>query len=182
MQMNFLKLNDAKTEFLVMYSNKQHQQVTSCTIQIGEITAPASARNIGVIFDSKMNMKEHVNTTCKSCYCHRRNLGKVRHCLTQEATRTCGIHITQDRPYECPPLWYSQIFDEQASTIQNNAARIVTKSKRLDNITLILARLHCLLIEKRVEYKVLLTTFKAQYGLAPGSISDLISLLSPSTH
>ena len=52
--------------------------------------------------------------------------------------------------------------------ILNNAARIVIKSKHRDHITPILARLHWLPIEKRIEYKVLLTTFKAQYGLAPG--------------
>ena len=33
-----------------------------------------------------MNMKEHDNTICESCSCLLRNLGKVRHCLTQEAS------------------------------------------------------------------------------------------------
>ena len=89
-----LKLYVAKTEFPVIGSNKQLQQVTNYTIQIGEemITASTSACNIYAIFDSKMNTKEHVNTICKSCYCHLRNLWKVRHFLTQEATPHLYMH------------------------------------------------------------------------------------------
>ena len=67
---NFLKLNDSKTEFLVMGSSKQLKQLNSSTIRIGDenITASASARNIGAIFDDKLTLKEHVNSVCKSCY------------------------------------------------------------------------------------------------------------------
>ena len=89
MERNLLKFNDAKTEFLVIGSNTQLQQITNSTIQIGDemITASASAPGEGYTL---------VNTGGHSHTC------------------TC-IHIILDQPYECPPLWHSQIFNEQAS-------------------------------------------------------------------
>ena len=178
MQRNFLKLNDAKTEFLVIGSNKKLQHVTNHTIQMGEdmITASTSARNIGAIFDSKMNMKEHVHTICKSCYCYLRNLGKVKHCLTQEVTLTLIHAFMSSKIDHINAFLYGipKYLTNKLQRIQNNAARIVTINKCRDHITLILVRLHWLSLEKRIEYKVLLTTFKAQYGLGPWYISDLI--------
>ena len=63
--------------------------------------------------------------------------------------------------------------------IQNNAARIVTRTRRRDHVTPVLADLHWLPIEKRIEYKILLTTFKALHGLSPGYIRDLIEPYVP---
>ena len=63
--------------------------------------------------------------------------------------------------------------------IQNNAARIVTRTKRREHITPVLAALHWLPIEKRIDFKILLTTFKALHDLAPGYIRDLITPYQP---
>ena len=59
--------------------------------------------------------------------------------------------------------------------IHNAAARIVTGTKRREHITPILKQLHWLPIPARIEYKVLLTTFKALNGLAPDYLKKLIS-------
>lgn len=64
--------------------------------------------------------------------------------------------------------------------IQNTAARIVTRTRHREHITPILIDLHWLPNEYRIQYKILLTTFKALHGLAPGYISDLIVRYNPS--
>ena len=53
MQRNHLKLNDTKTEFLIIGSKTQLNQLTNDSIQIGDtiIKSSHSARNIGAIFD-----------------------------------------------------------------------------------------------------------------------------------
>ena len=183
MRRNFLKLNDEKTEFLVMGSSHQLQQLTNTAIWIGDetVTASSSARNIGAIFDDKVSMKEHVQYICKSCYYHLRNIGKVRHCLTQGATETL-VHAFIASKLDHMNGLLSGIPDcllGRLQRIQNNAARIVTKSKRRDHITPVLMRLHWLPVEKRVQYKILLTTFKALHGLAPGYVCDLIRPYQP---
>ena len=45
--------------------------------------------------------------------------------------------------------------------IQNQAARILTKTPRRDHITEVLTDLHWLRIEERIVYKLLILTFKA---------------------
>ena len=141
------------------------------------ITALTLARKIGAILDSKMSMKTHMSTlpVCKSCYCHLSNLRKGRHCLTQEAAFTL-VHAfisSNIEPYECPlPLWQiPKYLMNKYWWIQTNAAQTVTKSTCPDHTTPIFARQYWLPIEKRVEYNILVTTFKAQYL---GYISDLI--------
>ena len=68
---------------------------------------------------------------------------------------------------------------DKLQKIQNNSARIITKSKRRDHITPILSALHWLPIEQRIKFKILLTTFKALHGLSPGYIRDLITPYHP---
>ena len=58
--------------------------------------------------------------------------------------------------------------------IQNSAARLVMLAKKRDHITPILKDLHWLPIKYRIQYKVLLITFKALNGTAPHYISELI--------
>ena len=59
--------------------------------------------------------------------------------------------------------------------VQNRAARIVTFTKKYENITLSLIDLHLLPVEYRIIYKILLSVYKAINGLSPSYISNLLS-------
>jgi hypothetical protein len=56
--------------------------------------------------------------------------------------------------------------------VLNTAARILTRTKKSDHITL--ASLHWLPVKARADFKVLLLTYKALHGLAPTYLSDLV--------
>jgi len=58
--------------------------------------------------------------------------------------------------------------------IQNTAARIITRTRRYDHIRPVLYNLHWLPIKRRIDFKVLLYTFKALNGLAPAYLADLL--------
>ena len=58
--------------------------------------------------------------------------------------------------------------------VQNNAARVVSGSKRYDHITPVLKDLHWLPIRKRIEFKILLLTFKCMQGCAPLHLRELL--------
>ena len=64
-------------------------------------------------------------------------------------------------------------------TIQNTAARLITRSRRHDHITPILYHLHWLPIHSRIEFKILLYTWKCLHGLAPVYLSELVSRYTP---
>ncbi|KAJ8404091.1 hypothetical protein AAFF_G00344410, partial [Aldrovandia affinis] len=63
--------------------------------------------------------------------------------------------------------------------VQNTAARILTRSKKYEHITPVLASLHWLPIKYRADYKVLLLTFKAVNGLAPLYLTEMIAPYKP---
>ena len=62
-----LKLNDAKTEFILLGNSRQLSKIKVSHVQVG--SAPVSpvhqARNLGVIFDSAMSLETHVSNCVK---------------------------------------------------------------------------------------------------------------------
>ena len=84
---NKLKINDSKTEFLVLTSSFFNQQFKDLKINVGNthIKPTASARNLEVIFDSHLNLEPHIINVCRSAYFHLKNIGSVRNMLSDEA-------------------------------------------------------------------------------------------------
>ena len=60
--------------------------------------------------------------------------------------------------------------------VQNAAARLLMSCKKYDHVTPILINLHWLPVRYRINFKILLLTFKALYGMAPSYIIDLINV------
>ena len=59
---------------------------------------------------------------------------------------------------------------EYCSTVPRTSVqdcRLVTMSRKSDHVTPLLFQLHRLLVDQRIEFKVLLFTYKAMQGLAP---------------
>ena len=61
--MNLLKLNDDKTEFLILTPPLYKQIINIDHLSVGnaQIISVSSAKNIGVIFDEHLNMKAQIN-------------------------------------------------------------------------------------------------------------------------
>ena len=75
-----LKINDDKTEFLVISSKSIARGIESPSLHIGDhqVVATSTARNIGVMMDSKASMEAHVLSVCKSSFIHIRNLSRIK--------------------------------------------------------------------------------------------------------
>ena len=59
------------------------------------------------------------------------------------------------------------------SSVQKTAARLITGT-----ITPVMQNLHWLSIRRRIEYKILVLTFKCRLGTAPGYLVDLLQKLT----
>ena len=64
---NLLKLNNDKTEFLLVGTKQQLRKVTNINVKVGhdEIKPVSSIRNLGYHQDAEMKNAEHVNKLCK---------------------------------------------------------------------------------------------------------------------
>ena len=63
--------------------------------------------------------------------------------------------------------------------VQNSAARVLTRTKPWQHITPTLKQLHWLPVKYRIDYKLLLLTYKALHALAPQYLSDLLENYTP---
>ena len=147
-------------------------------ISIGndEISPSTEAKNIGFIFDNVMNCKKQVNSMCKSVWLQLRSIGKIRRYLDRRATEllvhafiTSKLDINNSLLYGLPDVHLHRL-----QIIHNTAARMIARIPKCSHITPTLVTLHWLPIKERILYKVLLMVFKAQHGLAPQYIADML--------
>ena len=63
--------------------------------------------------------------------------------------------------------------------VQNCAARLILGGGKYEHITPLLRELHWLPVEHRINFKLLLITFKALNNLAPSYVSNLLHVYTP---
>ena len=63
--------------------------------------------------------------------------------------------------------------------VQNAAARLLTRTGKCEHITPILKELHWIPVNQRIEFKILVLTFKVLNGTAPKYLRDLLILYQP---
>ena len=88
---NMLKLNDNKTELILVTSNRNthlHSLPTSITISNAQIPFMKSVKNLGFALDCHLTMNAHVSNIAPTCYFELRRLASIRRFLTSTATAT----------------------------------------------------------------------------------------------
>jgi len=73
---NRLAVNPSKTEYLLVGTNQQRSKVTSSSVyfQNLSLTPTDSVRNLGVIFDSNLDLKKHISSICRASFFQIRQL------------------------------------------------------------------------------------------------------------
>jgi hypothetical protein len=106
---NYLKLNDDKTEVLLIGTKHNLKPFLNFDMQIGTEIVQRSphARNIGVTFDSEMNMQKHIQNTAKAAWFHLWNISKIRKYLNQDATKSLIQALVISKLDFCNSLLYA---------------------------------------------------------------------------
>ena len=105
---NKLKLNDDKSEFMLISSPHNKKKFDAMSINIGSeiVNVTDSVRNLGVMIDSIFNMEDHITSVCRSCYFHLRNIGAIRRYLDPDtAAQIIHAFVTSRLDY-CNSLFY----------------------------------------------------------------------------
>ena len=186
MVMFMLKLNDDKTELVIIASPFYHQcnQIPLSHVQVGDvgINPSKSARNIGVMFDQQIYMVSQVTRMCQAAWFQLRNIRAVRSSLTREATLKLVCSLVMPRlDYGNISLYgVAESLLDKLQRVQNAAGRLVVQCPRTDHITPVLYDLHWLPIRSRIMYKMLVTTFRALHHEAPAYITEMLIPYTPS--
>ena len=182
---NLLKLNDDKTELIVITSKDDVARSLNVSVNVGGHTIIPSkdpTRNLGVLFDSTCCLDTHVSKLSKSINFNLYSIGKIRKYLDKSTTEKMIHASVTSRLDYCNSLLYGAKYRviRCLQYCQNNAARLVTLSRKYDHITPVLKQLHWLPVQQRIQYKILLLTYKALNGQAPEYITSMLTHYKPS--
>ncbi|XP_068571421.1 uncharacterized protein [Cebidichthys violaceus] len=178
---NFLQLNKDKTEVIV-FGTKDERLKVSAQLQSLMLKTTNKARNLGVFMDSDLNLNSHIKTITKSAYYHLKNISRIRGLMSQQDLEKLVHAFIFSRLDYCNGVFTGlcKKSTRKLQLIQNAAARVLTKTKKVDHITPVLRSLHWLPVQQRIDFKILLLVYKALNGLGPKYISDLLLPYVPS--
>lgn len=117
--------------------------------------------NLGVKMDNAFQFDKQINVVSSNFY-HLRLLAQIKPVLSfNDFEQVIHAFISTQLDY-CSALYagLNQTSVARLQLVQNAAARLLTGTRTYDHITVILARLHWLPVCFRIEFKILLFTFK----------------------
>lgn len=186
MQTDKLKLNDGKTEFLIIGTKQQLEKVNVDHLTVGteKISPTTSVRNLGSWFDECFNMSLHISKACSSSYYYLHNIRQIRKYLTPVTTETLIHAFVTSRLDYCNSLLYGLPASSlhKLQKVQNTAARLIQLLPRFCHITPVLKDLHWLPIKFRIQYKICILTYKVIHNMAPVYLKEMIHLSSNSRY
>ena len=141
-------------------------------------------RNTAIICERYMLLhgQHFVARTCQA-YFQLHKIAKVRQYLTTHACKTT-VHtlVTSRLDYGKVALFGVNVrLIQKLQMVQHSAARLITRQRRRDyqHITPSLIALHWLPVRWRINYQILLLTYRALRDFAPAYIVDIISPYIP---
>ena len=138
---NFLKLNDNKTELLIITTREELSKISDISINVGDHSISPSddpPRNLGVIFGSTCCLDAHIAKLCRSINFNLYSVGKIRKYFDgPTAEKIIEATITSRLDY-CNSLLYGakESHIDRLQCCQNNTARIISKRRKFDHNTL----------------------------------------------
>ena len=148
-----LKLNDDKTEYLLIGTRQQLSANSAGTLAVGDhqISPAQEAKNLGCWFHQQVTMATQINKICNASYFHLHNIRYIRNYLSTESTKKLEHVPVTSRIDYCNSLLYGlpQTQLSQLQRVQNTAARLICNVPRFDHM---LFRLHWLPVQFRIRF------------------------------
>ena len=157
MTWNKLKLNDDKTEAMIVSSVRKFRSLSfsfldMITVSCASVPLLDSVKNLSVTFDCHLTMKTHVSNLVCSANFELRSISSFHHLLSTDAAKTLVSAFVLSRLDYCISLLFgcSQYLLNKLQKVQNNAARLDRRVSKTDYISH-LASLHWLPIDSQIQ-------------------------------
>ena len=178
---NDLLLNPSKSEVLAVGTKVQLKRgVVSESIAIAgaQVNIKNHMKIMGVTLDIALNFDKHVSDVVSSTSFHLRALKHVRKAIDKSTANTIACSIIGSRLDYCNSALagISNHNVKRLQRVQNSAARTVANAHGRCSVSAIMKDLHWLPIDKRIDYKVALTTFKLLSTSQPKYLRTVLNL------
>ena len=155
---------------------------SGCSLLVGgNIIKPSTTvRDLGVLLDSELSLKQHVNKVVSSCYYHIRRLRQVSHCVGQNFMKQLASAFILSSLDYCSSI-LAELPKSTIATpqrVQNAAARMVLNLRPRESISDGLRQLHWLPIESRIQFKLCLLMHRIRAGRCPSCLSKTVQLVA----
>ena len=182
---NRLVVNPSKTEYLLIGTRQQRTKVADSSISFKNIALchTDSARNLGVIFDSNLNFKNHISSICRSSFFHIRQLRQIRSSLDKSSAIVLANALVHSKIDYCNSLLNGlpNTSTIRLQYVQNSLARVVCNTTKFrSHSASLLKGLHWLPISERIKFKISSVTFKVINYRKPSYQAELIPSYQPS--
>ena len=178
MKVNSLKLNDAKTEFLVLGTQQQLNKIADISIRIGkDIIEPTEfIRNLWASFDRKLKGTSHVNNLSSTIYRSIKGIARIRCLLNVNTTKTLVQSLVLSKLDYCNSILLGtpKYNLDKLQCLQNMTCKIILRLNKYEHIMDHLMALHWLKVNKRITYKIAMLVYKCMNGSAPEYLAELV--------
>lgn len=185
MDENRLKMNDAKTEFILFGTWQQLNKCVTNHLTANECEVPRSEviKYLGCDMDERLSFKHHIKRKCRVAMANLMKILNIRKYLTESACVQVILGLVISHLDYANALFGGLPKQDIAKLqrVQNSAAKIVLRKERRDSATSCLKQLHWLPIRLRITYKILTLTHKCLYGEAPPYLKEMLHLKSAPT-
>ena len=179
-----LKLNDGKTEIIVIRGNLRNVSVANFgEMSFGDtqLVPCESAKNLSDVFGSSLSFRSHINSTVKTCNFHIRILYMIKDFVNRKNLITLVHSLIISKVDYCNSLFIGlpnhNVILKKIQSVLNRPARLIFNLlPRVPTTSLI--ELYWLPLKARIEFKICLITFKALRFNQPSYIRELLSFSS----
>ena len=181
MESSKLVLNPDKTDIIIgiIGTKEQRNRVISHfpVKPLGSDTFPSdTVHNLGVVFDSDFNLRQHISQVCKSCFYHIRDLRRIRHHISISTAKTISMALISRRLDYCNSLLNNIAKRDLAKLqrVQNCLARVVLRAPQFSPSLPLLIQL-CWLepVTYRINFKQSILTYRALSTQQPPYLASL---------
>ena len=180
---NMLKSNPGKSDILHFTSRFKKQPSSLETLMLANSTIgiKAKAKNLGIVMDKILSFSDHINEICKKANFAIRSIGHIRRYLPYEGLKMLVNSLVISSLDYCNSVLYGipKYQRDKFQRIQHIAARMITGTRSTDHITSILKNLHWLSVEARINFKILLITYKILNGQSISYLESIIQEYHP---
>ena len=176
---NMLRLNDNKTELMLVSSNRTkrlHSLPTSITLGNAQIPFKQSVKKLGLALDCHLTMNAHVSNIARTCYVELRRLAYISRFLTSTATATLVSAFALSRIDYRNSLLFGCTHDviSNLQRIQNYAARVILRLPMSSSIDIHLESFHWLPVKVRSTYKIACLCYHCHSSTASSYVAEML--------
>ena len=184
MLVNFLQLNESKTDVIVISSKHDGSHYPTTTLDF-DLTADgkptkveATLKSLGVILDNHLTMSDFITQTVQSCNHQIRNLWFIASKISFKLKVQLVHALVLSKLDYCNSILNGITLHDlhRLQKVQNSAVRFIFGRGKRAHVTELLKQVHFLPVDYRIRFKVCLLVYKCINNIAPCYLQDLVTV------